>query len=142
MAKGKPSINRRLEKGARFSVAATTEELPQQQPPVFSFRYLSKDYSLEQCTKDEKAALADTLFKLSQLTWSQIESAPRHGSGYEKIARGAIKAAIPAHITEDVNLIAFRFCGKAPMIGYRDRAIFYIIWLDLHHLARPRLHVV
>lgn len=126
----KHSVNRRLEKGKHVSVPATTEESPQQQAPTFSFRYMNKDYSLSQCTKDEKAALADTLYRLSQLSWSQIESSPRHGLGFEKISRNSIKVAIPSHLTEDVNLIAFRFCGMAPMIGYRERAIFHIIWLD------------
>ena len=124
------SVNRRLERGKHVSVHATTEESPQQQPTTFSFRYMSKDYGLAQCTKDEKAALADTLYRLSQLTWSQIESSPRHGLGFEKISRNSITVAVRRHLTEDVNLIAFRFCGLAPMIGYRERAIFHIIWLD------------
>ena len=35
------------------------------------------------------------------------------------------------HLTEDVQrLIAFRFAGNAPMVGYRVQAIFYILWLD------------
>ena len=90
---------------------------------------MSKDFSLADCTKDEKAAFADTLHKLSQMTWNQIKGSGRHGSGYERIQRNAIKSAIPVHITEDVNLIAFRFCAKAPMVGYRECVIFYVIWL-------------
>jgi len=71
-----------------------------------------------------------TLYKLSQLTWSQIQSSPRHGLGYEKIPRAAIKAPVPSLITEDTNFIAFRFSGKKAMVGYRDRAVFYVVWLD------------
>jgi hypothetical protein len=29
-----------------------------------------------------------------------------------------------------VDLIAFRFSGLKAMIGYRDEAIFPIVWLD------------
>jgi hypothetical protein len=37
----------------------------------------------------------------------------------------------PPHVTEDVQrFIAFRFFGKAPMVGYRVQAIFYLLWLD------------
>ena len=127
---GKFDISKRVERGRNISPPVTTEESPEQQPPTFSLRYMSKEFCLSECTKDEKAAFADTLYKLSQLTWSQINSSDRHGSGYERIAQNSIKAAISAHITEDVNLIAFRFCGMAPMVGYRDGAIFYVIWLD------------
>lgn len=126
----KYNISKRVERGKNISPPVTTEESPEQQPPTFSLRYISKDFSLADCTKDEKAAFADTLHKLSQMTWSQINSSGRHGSGYEKISRVSIKASIPSHITEDVNLIAFRFCGKAPMVGYRDGVTFYVIWID------------
>lgn len=103
----------------------------QQEHPIFSLQYLDKnDYSLGACTKEEKAAFADTLVRLSQLTWAEITQSPRHGLGYEKIARNSIHAPIPAHITEDITFIAFRFYGKAPMVGYREGAIFHILWID------------
>ncbi len=127
----------RKEKGQRITEAKGEEISPEQQPPMFSLRYLNRDYNLSQCTKDEKAAFADTIAQLSQLTWSQIQSQPRHGLGYEKISRNAIRSSIPSHLTDDVNLIAFRFCGKAPMVGYRDRAVFYIIWLDRDFTLYP-----
>jgi hypothetical protein len=33
-------------------------------------------------------------------------------------------------VTEEVNLIAFRFDGKKPMVGYRDGVTFYVLFLD------------
>lgn len=42
-----------------------------------------------------------------------------------------IKEAKPACITPDVTLIAFRFWGKAPMVGFRDGRTFHIVWLDV-----------
>lgn len=127
------NVSKRKDKGKKLSakqITEITEVPPEQEPPFFSLRYINKDYSISKCTKDEKSALIDTLYQLSQLTWSQIQASPRHGLGYEKIEQSAIKSSIPSHITADVNLIAFRFCGMAPMVGYRDGAIFYIIWLD------------
>lgn len=100
------------------------------EPPVFCLRYLDKTYGLDSCNKDEKAALASTLYKLSQLSWRQLRLAPRHGVGYKIIDRNSFRVAIPKHITEDVDLIAFRFSGLAPMVGYKDREIFRIVWLD------------
>lgn len=103
---------------------------PDNNPPVFSLRYLQKGYCLNCCQKDEKAALADKLFTLSKLSWSEIKGLPRHGLGFEKIKSSSIKATIPAHITDDVDLIAFRFCGLSPMVGYRNESTFFIVWLD------------
>lgn len=122
--------NRQPSSGKRIQVQAEVEESPQLQPPVFSLRYLRPGYSLPDCTTEQKAAFADTLHKLSQMTWAEIAVAHRHGNGTEIIARSSIKAAIPDHITKDVNLLAFRFSGMAPMVGYRDRAVFYVIWID------------
>jgi hypothetical protein len=56
--------------------------------------------------------------------------AHEYGAGYERISRDAIRSGIPAHLKEDVNFIAFRFCGKAPMVGYRDENIFHVVWID------------
>lgn len=69
-------------------------------PPIFSMRHIEKDYCISKCTKDEKVAFTDTLHKLSQIPWKEIRQAPRHGLGYEKIARNSIKASVPNHITE------------------------------------------
>lgn len=99
-------------------------------PPKFSLRYLQKDFCIDCCEKNEKAALADRLFILSKISWADIRKADRHGLGSEKISRDSIKAPIPAHVTEDVEFIAFRFCGKAPMVGYKLNSTFYILWLD------------
>ncbi|MEG4217494.1 hypothetical protein QUA27_18980 [Microcoleus sp. Pol14C6] len=129
--------NQRQEKGKRISPREIVDLPPEQESPLFSLRYMNKDYSLAQCTKDEKAAFADKLYKLSQLTWSQINASSRHGLGYEKIARSAIRSPIPSHLKDDVNFIAFRFCGKAPMVGYRDAAVFYVIWLDRNYTLYP-----
>ena len=73
--------NQRQEKGKRISPREIVDLPPEQESPLFSLRYMNKDYSLSQCTKDEKAAFADTLYKLNQLTWSEINACPRHGLG-------------------------------------------------------------
>jgi hypothetical protein len=118
--------------GPRLRVSATADELPDQHLPLFSLRYLDLGrYGLAACQQREKAAFADTLDRLSQLSWSELRLSPRHGLGYEQIPRHALRVSLPSHLTEDVQrLIAFRFTGNAPMVGYRVQAIFYILWLD------------
>lgn len=108
----------------------SSEPLDDKQPPLFCFRYLRKGFSVADCQTPEKAAFADRLHEMSQLTWEQLRQAGRHQQGYEVIAQGRIRDGIPPHITPDVNLIAFRFCGKAPVVGYRNRRVFHVVWLD------------
>jgi hypothetical protein len=99
--------------------------------PVFCMHYIEDNYGLEKCTKDELAALARALRKRSQMTWREIWAADKHGLGAEKISRDSINSSMPSHITEDIEyFIALRFCGKAPMVGYRLNDVYRIIWLD------------
>jgi hypothetical protein len=94
-------------------------------------------YSVNCCQTDEQAALSSKLFMLSRLPWRELRQAHRHGLGYEKIARHSIKAAIPVSIPPDANLIAFRFHGKAPMVGFRQNRVLHIVWLDRDFTLYP-----
>ena len=118
------------DKGRRFSARPTTQESPEQQPPYFSLRYVSNRHCISDCQLQDRAAFADTIRKLSQLTWVEIKQRPRHALGYEKISRTSIIAGIPNNIKDDVQFIAFRFSGLKPMVGYRDGAVFHIVWFD------------
>ncbi|MDA3922720.1 MAG: hypothetical protein PF501_18890 [Salinisphaera sp.] len=60
----------------------------------------------------------------------EIQHAPRHGVGTEKIPQHQIKAPLPPLLTEDVTLLALRFDGLRPMVGYRTGIVFRILWLD------------
>lgn len=99
---------------------------------LFSLERLQrKDYCLSKLRKEDKAAFADSIFKRKSITWNQIQQMDRHGLGHEKIEVSSIKVAIPKFITEDEhNLLAFRYSGMKPMIGYRVRNIFYVLWFD------------
>lgn len=117
--------------GQRIKAQVVPSISPQQMRPKFGLEHLRRSHCLSNCTKDEKAALADRLHELSQLTWQQIAQAPRGGQGSEIISRDAIgEKQIPSVITEDTNILAFRFAGKAPMVGYRSEEVFHIVWLD------------
>jgi len=67
-------------------------------------------------------------------TWLQILQEGKHGSGSEKIPRRQMKVAVPQHISEDQEFFTVvRFFGKCPMIGYVDRGVYFIVWLDRRH---------
>jgi hypothetical protein len=101
-------------------------------PPAFSLHRLQPGkYCLSRLADSQKAQFAEAIFKRKDLTWREITTAPRHGLGTEKISRDSIRAAMPRFITPEVtHFLALRFSGKSPMVGYRERDIFYVLWFD------------
>lgn len=101
-------------------------------PPIFSLERMQVGrYCLSQLDKDHKAAFSDAIFRRRSITWRELKNADRQGIGFEKIAKTAISEKLPAYVTQDVDcLLAFRFKGKAPMVGYRVKDVFYVLWFD------------
>ena len=131
MSRKRGNIKRdRINISEKIQSHPTELQSPLQKKPKFSLEYLQERYCISKCEKTDKAAFADKLRELSQLTWAQIKSSGRHQHGYEKIRKASIRVSIPTHITDDVDLIAFRFSRNKPMVGYRDREVFYILWFD------------
>ena len=97
----------------------------------FSFQYMSEKYSIDKCSNEQKLSFINKVSKLSLLTWGQIINSPKHGLGTEKIEQNCIVGdTIPKIIKEDRTLLAIKFHNKSPMVGFRDRDIFYVIWFD------------
>ncbi|MDR1921109.1 MAG: hypothetical protein LBS31_05110 [Candidatus Adiutrix sp.] len=121
--KGAPAAKRVLEPGPESPPGSNLTLHPK-----ISLAFVQPGrYALNKCTKDEKAALVDKLHNLCALTWKQIYNAGRHGLGFEKVE---VKKAAPPEIFKDHNQVAFRFCGKKPMVGFIDHDTFYIVWFD------------
>ena len=130
MGSGKIKFKRPKDESKKFDLS-DSKPSPEELPPVFSFEHIQSPYSHEECQPQELAALVRKLCQLSKISWRQISQADRHGCGYEHIQRSSIKGAkIPKFITPDITLLAFRFSGLSPMIGFRLKRIFYIVWLD------------
>jgi hypothetical protein len=106
--------------------------------PKFSLQFLQKQskYCLSCCQVRQKAAFADRIKELSSLTWRQIISAPIHGQGFEKINIQSFTITVPDDFKHK-NIIAFRFSGIHPMVGFRDHDTFYILWFD-HNMTLYR----
>lgn len=102
--------------------------------PLFSLQYTAKGFCVTDCNVEQKASFALTLIQLGKRTWLDILDAGKHGSGTEKIPRCQMKCAIPSHVTPDQDFFTVvRFYGKSPMIGYVDKGVYYIVWLDRNH---------
>lgn len=99
-------------------------------PVIFSLEYIQKSHCFSKCTKDEKLSLIELFFERKTMTWREIKDSGRSACGSEKIFWKSIKSSIPAHLKEDTTFLSLRFCGKKPMVGYREGRIFYILWLD------------
>lgn len=105
--------------------------MPNHKHPVFCFKYLHSDYDFADCDIDEKKQFLEQILRLSKMTWEEINLAPRHGLGSEKIAVSSIKPKCPDFITDDVNyLLALRFDAKKPFLIHRDRFIAHVIFID------------
>lgn len=101
--------------------------------PVFCFKYLHKDYNLDKCTSNEKRCFIEQLILLSQHDWNTLQLSNKHGIGSEKIDINALSNGIhiPYNLTQEVkHLLAFRFDGKKAFIGYREKFVFHIFFID------------
>jgi len=130
MGKSKGKLRMNANKSARLIVEEAEDY--NNMVPLFSLERLETGpYCLSNLDKDDKAAFADSMFKRRSTTWNEIQQMPRHGLGYEKIAVISLLVTPPKFITEDQsNVLAFRFNGLKPMVGYRVRNIFYVLWFD------------
>jgi hypothetical protein len=99
--------------------------------PVFCFKYIHQDFTVQKCDNDKKVALIEQITTLSQLSWNDIQVSPRHGLGCEKLPLKSIKPKMPNFITEEVTyLLVFRYSGKLPFAGFRNRFIFHILFIE------------
>lgn len=95
--------------------------------PAFSLQYIQKSHCISKCEKEEKIAFVDAILKRSEMTWSQIFKSPHDKLGSEIIRR--IKQPKPS-CAEGKEIISIRFHNQKPMVGFRDREVFYILWFD------------
>lgn len=99
--------------------------------PVFCFRNIHKEYNLDACDDSEIKGLAKKVVQLSQMTWTEIQQAPKHGAGTEKISVKSLNVIPPSFITPDVDfLLAARFDAKKPFLFHRYKFIAHIIFID------------
>lgn len=122
------------EKSNRINISETVDY--DTMPPIFSLeRVQNGDYCFSVLDKENKSQFAESMFKRRALSWSQVKSQGRHALGFEKIAKNSIKTRLPPFIKDDFEyFLAFRFNGLKPMVGYRIKDVFYVLWFD-HNLT-------
>ena len=100
----------------------------------FSFKHFHMD-CLANCEINELRAFGGRLKTLSTMTWQQVIQADRQGLGHEKITRDQLQ--VPCLLSEDVTFVlSFRYGhGHDPMLGHREGAILYVLWVSHDHDA-------
>jgi hypothetical protein len=107
----------------RIERQVSTQDLP----PHFSLEHLHPSYGINDCGKDDKAAFAERICELGKMTWASIQASHKHSFGSEIIK--TIKLPKPACIG-DRAILAFRYSGKKPMVGFRDGRVLNIVWIE------------
>lgn len=97
-------------------------------------------------TPDELQELMAFLAHSSRRTWAEIEGdrtgrRNRHKKHHNHDVADICKEAqtrLHQHIDESHDkLFRFRYAGEKRIWGVRDRAVFRMIWADLHHQVYP-----
>lgn len=123
-----PTIKKEV---GKFHLDENTIQMPDLDYPVFCFKHIHPDYSVDKLSQDDKAAFLDAIFKRGKMKWNELQLSGRHKLGSEKINIDSIKAELPNSISGDVEfLLAFRYFDMKPFLGYRKRFIFHIVFID------------
>ena len=129
----KPKISKSKRKTILESRAKSTGGSTNLEYPAFCFNEIQKSYGLDDCNdNDDRISFANKIVKLGSMTWSQIQSAPRHGLGFEQIDKNSIKASLPNNTPPDRTFLAFRLGGSKNkvILGYREDRLFHVVWID------------
>nr|WP_314546724.1 hypothetical protein [uncultured Massilia sp.] len=130
MAKPRRIKDVKPDRGQKIAAVAPVDY--ENNPPMFSLeRIQAGEFCFSELSVDHKAAFGEAIYRRRSLAWKDINQAGRHGLGFEKIAKTSIRAPIPRFISDEFDhFLAFRFNGLRPMVGYRVRDVFYVLWFD------------
>lgn len=106
--------------------------------PAFSFQYIvnNTDYSLNSAKSNEslKCSLLQSLHNYSQIPWDNFNGDKKR-TGVEIVGLTSLrklKVTLPkTNFYNNVkNVTIFRVSNKARIVGWRYRAICYVLWID------------
>ena len=129
-------ISKKSEKKSRFEAEQIKGDFNQCKPKL-SFEFLSGDWCISQCQRDEKAEIIDSLHRISKYTWQDCIQLGKSGCGYEQLDRSQIKCTIPRDdFFKNLDKVTvFHRKKKIPIIGFRIQDVFYIFCIDRKYNA-------
>lgn len=113
----------------RLAVHAAESDDSDMRPPQFCFEFMESNFCISQQEKQIRSKFAERLRQLSQSSWQKLRQLPRK-HGYETIPDKQIAVGIPKCRTPDTPIISVRCGDKARLIGYRNKRVFHILWVD------------
>ncbi|MGA2677788.1 MAG: hypothetical protein ABSF37_00650 [Sedimentisphaerales bacterium] len=126
--------NRETNQRDGIRLHSTTTVSYQTFKPLFDIRCDDNNHCLERCDGQVKKEFANTVHKLGQMTWQQIETSARTGLGYEKIPFEQIKANSNHYpISKDEKIKVFRLTDAHRLAGIRKDRTFVILWVTQVH---------
>lgn len=101
--------------------------------PSFSFRWYQRGSDVCEGFRKNTAigsGVIDFLARVSQSTWSEIQTQNHKGYGTEIIEQQAIKAPLPCCVTPEIKIHVFRVGKKCRLAGFRQQSTFNVLWID------------
>lgn len=134
----------RAPKRGRQSVDADAASVPlggtNKERPSFRFAWADPNkHCLHEWGGPEIEQFMKSLAKIERLTWQQIISSGGQGhssggTGYKSIP-GYELPDLPRQVPPDVEVHEMRVDKTKRILGYRDGAVFNLIWFDRTHTA-------
>lgn len=128
--KGKNLKKPKSKHSNRFKVDDGVERVDyNSSPPIFSLKHIQYGGGccISNCDSNDRSVILDKLLRLSQLAWKQIASQPKTGNGYESIPQFRFDKPIPNVVTQEVNILVFRYSDAGRIAGFRVNDIYHII---------------
>lgn len=132
MGKRKQSRISRPQKAKSKRISPPNDKDGKPKGLVFSLKHIQPGkHCFSSLDKEQKAAFADSIFRRKDFSVVDLINSDRHGLGCEKIPIRQVKYPRPAIVTEDEDFYqAVRFKAKAPMVGFIQDNVFYVLWFD------------
>lgn len=87
-------------------------------------------YSVNDLDQDGQTSFLLKLEDRADMTWARVIVAGRHALGIEMMDASAIKCGLPFGDACPPKFMVMRYHGKLPMVGWRERDVFHIVWVE------------
>lgn len=106
---------------------------------IISFIHLQNSYQcFSEWSKTDMESFWNFYKKIHEITWQQVYASSgksqKTGLGYTKISIDKYPSPVfKEQLSEDITIFELRVNQKSRVHGFRNKAVFYICWLDRNH---------
>ncbi len=99
----------------------------------YCFSCMRSGFSVSDLQTDAKEAFLQTIERRGNLTWEQVLLDGKHGLGTEQMPSSSIIPSLPPGWDKSSDYTVLRYFGNLPMVGWRDRDVFHIVWVEANY---------